>query len=52
MAMAMAQPVTKLTMMATRMTMATGNDDNVDSDGVTGDGAARYNDDDDGDGWR
>jgi len=41
--MAMALWATKLTMMATRTTMATG-------DGATGDGATGYDDDDDGDG--
>jgi hypothetical protein len=52
--MATARRATKLTMMATTTTMATGDDeDDVDGatgDGATGDGATGYDDDDDGDG--
>ena len=44
--MAMAQRATKLTMMAMMMTLAMGGDDY----GATGDSAAGYEDDDDGDG--
>jgi hypothetical protein len=44
--MAMARQATKLTMMATMMTVVTGNDD----EGATGNGAMGYEDDDDGDG--
>ena len=46
--MGMVLRATKLMMMATTMTMATGNDDD-DGNGVTGDGAMGYHDDDDGD---
>jgi len=42
---------TKLTMMSTTMTMATGNDNN-DVDGAMGDDVTGYDDDDDGDGRR
>ncbi len=42
--------VTKLTMMATTTTMATGGDGDNDGDGVTGNGATEYDDDDNSDG--
>ena len=45
--MATALRATKLTMMATTTTMATG-DDNYDGDGATGDGATGYDNDGDG----
>jgi hypothetical protein len=45
---AMARRNTKLTMMATTTTMATG-DDKDDGEGATGDGATGYEVDDDGD---
>jgi len=40
----------KLTMMATTMTMATGNDDDNNGDSAMGDGATEYDDDKDSDG--
>jgi len=47
--MTMALWATKLRMMATMMTMVTGDDDE-DGDGATGDGATKYEDDNNGDG--
>jgi hypothetical protein len=47
--MATEQQATKLTMMATTMTMATGGDDG-DGDSTTGDGAMGYDNEDDGNG--
>ena len=46
MTMVTARRLTKLTMMATTMTMATGDNDN-DGNGTTGDGAAGYDDNND-----
>jgi hypothetical protein len=40
----------KLTMMEMTTTMATGGDDENNGDGVTGNGATGYEDNDDGDG--
>ena len=47
--MATAMRATKLTMMATTTTMATG-DNNKDGDGATGDSATGYKNDNNGDG--
>ena len=46
--MAMAQRATKLTMMATKTTMAMGDDDD-NGDGVTGNGATGFDNANDGD---
>jgi hypothetical protein len=48
--MATARRATKLTMMATTRTMATGNDNDHDGNSTMVDGAMGYDDDDNGDG--